>query len=69
MIQIKPHVYSMGGSLIVGQNTSEQNMISFISDIVNDVDRFYEKRQILRKKIFDYYDGNNSQRAVKLLGI
>lgn len=49
------------------KNTND--MISFISDILNDIDRFYEKRQILRKKIFDYYDGNNSQRAVKLLGI
>ena len=27
MIQIKPHVYSMGGSLTVGQNTSEQNTV------------------------------------------
>lgn len=45
------------------------DMISFISDILNGVDCYYEKRQILRNKIFDYYDGNNSQRAAKLLGI
>ena len=45
------------------------DMISFIDDILNGVDRYYEKRQILRNKIFDYYDGNNSQRAVELLGI
>lgn len=49
------------------KNTND--MISFISDILNDIDRYYEKRQALRKKIFDYYDGNNSQRAVRLLGI
>ena len=49
------------------KNTND--MISFISDILNDIDRYYEKRNILRKKIFDYYDGNNSQRAVKLLEI
>ena len=55
----------MAGQYI--KNTND--MISFINDILNDIDRFYEKRQILRKKIFDYYDGNNSLRAVRLLRI
>ena len=48
---------------------SKDDMISFINDVLNDIDRYYEKRQVLRKKIFDYYDGNNSQRAIELLGI
>lgn len=38
MIQIKPHVYSMGGSLIVGQNTSEQNMLRLEKDLVCDIE-------------------------------
>ena len=38
MIQIKPHVYSMGGSLIVGQNTSEQNMLRLERDLVCGVE-------------------------------
>ena len=38
MIQIKPHVYAMGGSLIVGQNTSEQNMLRLERDLICDVE-------------------------------
>ena len=38
MIQIKPHVYSMGGSLIVGQNTSEQNMLRLERDLICGVE-------------------------------
>ena len=38
MIQIKPHVYSMGGSLIVGQNTSEQNVLRLERDLVCGVE-------------------------------
>lgn len=47
----------------------KDDMISFINDVLNDIDHYYEKRQVLRKKIFDYYDGSNSQRAIELLGI
>ena len=38
MIQIKLPVYSMGGSLIVGQNTSEQNMLRLGRDLVCGVE-------------------------------
>lgn len=42
---------------------------AFIQEILDDKDSFYDKRQILRKRIFDYYDGNNCKRAVELLGL
>lgn len=45
------------------------DMIIFIQEILDGRDRFYEKRQTLRERIFDYYDGNNCKRAVEFLGI
>lgn len=48
---------------------SFDDLLSFFDDVLNNKDPYFKERQILRKKIFDYYDGNNSQRAVELLGI
>lgn len=45
------------------------DLFSFIKDVAEDRDTHYERRQLLRKKIFDYYDGDNCFRAVNLLGI
>ena len=48
---------------------SFDDLLSFFDDVLNNKDPYFKERQILREKIFDYYDGNNSQRAVELLGI
>lgn len=49
--------------------SSFDDLIDFIEDIINNKDEYYEKRQDLRSKIFDYYDGNNCKRALDLLKI
>ena len=49
--------------------SSFDDLIDFIEDIINNKDEYYEKRQDLRRKIFDYYDGNNCKRALDLLKI
>lgn len=46
---------------------STDEMITFINDVLENRDLYYDKRQILRKKIFDFYDGDNCKRAVELL--
>ena len=49
------------------QIKSFDDMLRFINDVITENDCYYEKRQLLREKIFDYYDGNNSRRAAELL--
>lgn len=46
-----------------------ENLSIFIKDVEENNDVYYAERQELRKKIFDYYDGDNCKRAVELLGI
>ncbi|WP_308586064.1 CDP-glycerol glycerophosphotransferase family protein [uncultured Holdemanella sp.] len=46
-----------------------EDLSTFIKDVEENNDVYYAERQELRKKIFDYYDGNNCKRAVELLGI
>lgn len=46
-----------------------KDLFVFIDDISIESDPYYNERQILRKKIFDFYDGDNCKRAVELLHI
>lgn len=46
-----------------------KDLFVFIDDISNESDPYYNERQILRKKIFDFYDGDNCKRAIELLQI
>lgn len=48
---------------------SNYDLFEFLENVANNQDTFFDKRQILRKKIFDFYDGNNCKRAVDLLEI
>lgn len=48
---------------------TQEDFFSFIQKIGQGVDDYYNERQILRRKIFDYYDGDNCRRAVELLKI
>ena len=46
-----------------------KDLFVFIDDISIESDPYYNERQILRKKIFDFYDGDNCKRAIELLHI
>lgn len=46
-----------------------KDLFDFIDEVDQDSDPCYNERQILRKKIFDFYDGDNCKRAVELLKI
>ncbi|MDO5813926.1 MAG: CDP-glycerol glycerophosphotransferase family protein, partial [Bacillota bacterium] len=42
---------------------------NFISEILNNEDRYKEKRRLLFEKIWKYRDGNSCERLVKHMGI
>ncbi len=59
-----PHEY-MAGNYI----KSVKDLMQFIQEVSENNDSHYEERQVLRRKIFDYYDGDNCKRAIELLKI
>lgn len=59
-----PEEYMAGDKIM-----NVEDLSRFLHEVAEGEDPFYEKRQALRKKIFDYYDGESSRRAVELLGI
>ncbi len=46
-----------------------QDLVNFISDVIEENDKYKESREKLRNYIYEYHDGNASERLAKLLGI
>lgn len=56
--------------LIAGQEIySLLDMEEFIESIYNNIDKYKNKREYLRDYIYEYHDGNSSERLAKLLEI
>ncbi len=44
---------------------NEDELVSAMNDVINEVDNYKEKRKLLRDKMFKYQDGKNCERVVE----